>query len=51
MLDRPNPIRADRVEGNILDPKFASLVGQYPGRAALRPHAGELMRFLVGGRS
>ena len=30
VLDRPDPIRADRFEGNILDPQFASLVGQYP---------------------
>jgi len=29
ILDRPNPIRADRFEGNILDLKFRSLVGQY----------------------
>ena len=30
VLDRPDPIRADRYEGNILDPKFASFVGQFP---------------------
>ena len=29
ILDRPNPIRADRFEGNILDLKFRSLVGQH----------------------
>jgi uncharacterized protein YbbC (DUF1343 family) len=48
VLDRPNPIRADRVEGNILDSAFASLVGQH--RVALRYGltVGELMRFLVG---
>src|SRR4051812_21311167 len=28
ILDRPDPIRADRYEGNILDPKFSSLVGE-----------------------
>src|ERR1043166_5539638 len=27
VLDRPDPIRADRIEGNILDPRFASLDG------------------------
>ena len=48
VLDRPDPIRADRFEGNILDTKFASLVGQHPVvlRYGLTP--GELMRFLVG---
>ena len=30
VLDRPNPIRDDRVEGNILDPKFTSGVGLFP---------------------
>lgn len=48
VLDRPDPIRADRYEGNLLDPKFASLVGQYPVvlRYGLTP--GELLRFLAG---
>jgi uncharacterized protein YbbC (DUF1343 family) len=48
VLDRPDPIRADRYEGNILDPKFASLVGQYPVvlRYGLTP--GELLRYLAG---
>jgi uncharacterized protein YbbC (DUF1343 family) len=30
VLDRPNPLGGDRVEGNILDLKFRSFVGQYP---------------------
>src|SRR5512145_3205172 len=30
VLDRPNPIRGDVVQGNILDPAFASFVGRYP---------------------
>lgn len=48
VLDRPDPIRADRIEGNILDTAFASLVGQH--RVALRYGltVGELLRFLVG---
>ena len=48
ILDRPDPIRADRYEGNLLDPTFASLVGQYPVvlRYGLTP--GELLRFLAG---
>jgi uncharacterized protein YbbC (DUF1343 family) len=50
VLDRPDPIRADRYEGNLLDPAFASLVGQYPVvlRYGLTP--GELLRFLAGTR-
>ena len=30
VLDRPNPIGGERVQGNVLDPKFASFVGMYP---------------------
>jgi uncharacterized protein YbbC (DUF1343 family) len=48
VLDRPDPIRADRVEGNILDPAFASLVGQYPVALRYGLTPGELLRFLAG---
>ncbi|MGA2261890.1 MAG: DUF1343 domain-containing protein [Acidobacteriota bacterium] len=30
VLDRPNPINGDQVEGNLLNPKFSSFVGLYP---------------------
>lgn len=50
VLDRPDPIRADRIEGNILDPKFASLVGQFPVALRYGLTPGELMRFLAGTR-
>ncbi len=30
VLDRPNPLGGDRVEGNVLDPRFGSFVGLYP---------------------
>lgn len=30
VLDRPNPIGGAHVEGNVLDPQFASFVGMYP---------------------
>jgi uncharacterized protein YbbC (DUF1343 family) len=30
VLDRPNPIGGAHVEGNLLDPQFASFVGMYP---------------------
>ncbi|MEX0936161.1 MAG: DUF1343 domain-containing protein [Gemmatimonadota bacterium] len=30
VLDRPNPIGGRQVQGNVLDPEFASFVGRYP---------------------
>ncbi len=30
VLDRPNPLNGNRVEGNVLDLRFRSFVGQYP---------------------
>lgn len=50
VLDRPNPIRADRFEGNILDPAFVSFVGQYPVALRYGLTMGEMMRYLVGTR-
>jgi uncharacterized protein YbbC (DUF1343 family) len=48
VLDRPDPVRADRVEGGLARPQFASFVGLHPVpiRYGLTP--GELLRFLVG---
>jgi len=48
VLDRPDPIRADRVDGVVLDTAFASFVGQFAvtNRYGMTP--GELLRFLVG---
>ncbi len=48
VLDRPNPIRDDRIEGNILDPKFSSGVGLFPVSLRYGMTPGELLRFLVG---
>lgn len=48
VLDRPNPIRADRVEGGILENEFRSFVGQYDVALRYGLTPGELMRFLVG---
>jgi uncharacterized protein YbbC (DUF1343 family) len=48
VLDRPNPVRADRVEGNILDTAYASFVGQYPVALRYGLTPGELLRYLVG---
>jgi uncharacterized protein YbbC (DUF1343 family) len=30
VLDRPNPINGNQIEGNLLDPQFSSFVGLYP---------------------
>jgi uncharacterized protein YbbC (DUF1343 family) len=48
VLDRPNPIRGDVVQGNVLDPEFASFIGMFavPMRHGMTP--GELARFYVG---
>jgi uncharacterized protein YbbC (DUF1343 family) len=48
VLDRPNPVRGDRVEGGILDAQFRSFVGQFPVALRYGLTAGELIRYLVG---
>jgi uncharacterized protein YbbC (DUF1343 family) len=48
VLDRPNPVRGDRVEGGVLDPQFRSFVGQYPVALRYGLTPGELLRYLVG---
>jgi uncharacterized protein YbbC (DUF1343 family) len=47
VLDRPDPIRADRVEGGVLDPKFRSFVGAYPVAQRFGLTIGELARHLI----
>jgi uncharacterized protein YbbC (DUF1343 family) len=42
VLDRPNPIGGEIVEGALLDPKFASFVGMYPIPARHGLTVGEL---------
>ena len=48
VLDRPNPIGGVEVQGNVLDPEFASFVGMYPipMRHGMTP--GELARLFRG---
>ena len=48
VLDRPNPIGGVEVQGNVLDPVFASFVGMYPipMRHGMTP--GELARLFRG---
>ncbi|MBI4521743.1 MAG: DUF1343 domain-containing protein [Gemmatimonadetes bacterium] len=44
VLDRPNPLGGDHVQGNVLDPQFASFVGMYPIPMRHGMTAGELAR-------
>jgi uncharacterized protein YbbC (DUF1343 family) len=48
VLDRPNPIRADIVEGGLIERRYRSLTGLHdvPLRYGLTP--GELARYLIG---
>ncbi len=48
VLDRPDPIRADRVEGNILELPFVSGVGRFPVALRYGLTAGELISYLIG---
>ena len=48
VLDRPNPIRGDRIEGGVLEPEFRSFTGQYPVALRYGLTPGELLRYLVG---
>jgi uncharacterized protein YbbC (DUF1343 family) len=47
VLDRPNPIDGVHVEGNVVDPRFASFVGEYPLANRHGMTLGELCRFFV----
>ncbi len=46
VLDRPNPIGGVKVQGNVLDPAFASFVGLYPVPMRHGMTPGELARLL-----
>lgn len=45
VLDRPNPLGGELVDGNILDPKFASGIGRYPIAYVYGMTPGELAMF------
>lgn len=47
VLDRPNPIDGVHVEGNVVDPRFSSFVGEYPLANRHGLTLGELCRFFV----
>lgn len=48
VLDRPDPIRADRAEGGVLGLQYRSFVGQYDVALRYGLTPGELLRYLVG---
>ena len=48
VLDRPNPITGTRVEGNILDPDYATFVGLHPIPVVHGMTVGELARLING---
>ncbi|HEX7938251.1 MAG TPA: DUF1343 domain-containing protein [Gemmatimonadaceae bacterium] len=48
VLDRPDPIRGDRVEGGVLENAHRSFVGEYDVALRYGMTPGELLRFLAG---
>ena len=48
VLDRPNPVRGDIVQGNLLKPGYETFVGMYPVPMRHGMTAGELARLYVG---
>jgi uncharacterized protein YbbC (DUF1343 family) len=50
VLDRPNPLNGNAIEGNLLDPAFASFVGVHPIPIRHGMTAGELARLIAAER-
>lgn len=48
VLDRPNPIGGELVEGNLLEPEFATFVGLYPIPVRHGMTSGELAKMFSG---
>jgi uncharacterized protein YbbC (DUF1343 family) len=48
VLDRPDPIRADRVDGGVSEAGFSTLVGAHPVAMRYGLTPGELLRYLAG---
>ena len=48
VLDRPNPIDGEHVQGNVLDTAYATFVGLYPVPMRHGMTAGEIARFVNG---
>jgi len=48
VLDRPNPLTGERIEGAMLEPKFKSFIGEYPIPYVYGMTAGELAQMING---
>ncbi|MCX6121669.1 MAG: DUF1343 domain-containing protein [Ignavibacteriales bacterium] len=48
VLDRPNPLTGERVEGPMLEPKFKSFIGEYPIPYVYGMTTGELAQMING---
>lgn len=48
VLDRPDPLGGEQVEGGVLDTAYRSFVGEYPVALRYGLTPGELLRYLVG---
>lgn len=48
VLDRPNPIRSDRVGGDLIEPRYRTITGLFPVPVRYGLTPGELARWLVG---
>ena len=48
VLDRPNPLGGERVEGRVLDPQFRSFVGYLPIPYVHGMTVGELAKMIIG---
>ncbi len=48
VLDRPNPLGGNAVQGNILDPEYTTFVGLYPVPMRHGMTVGELARMYIG---
>lgn len=48
VLDRPNPIGGEKIEGNIVEDNFRSFIGQFPIPYVYGLTCGELAKLLVG---
>ncbi|MEX2325694.1 MAG: DUF1343 domain-containing protein, partial [Gemmatimonadaceae bacterium] len=48
VLDRPNPIRADVIEGGVLEPRYKSFTGLHPVALRYGLTPAEMVRYLIG---
>ncbi len=48
VLDRPNPIRGDVIQGGVLEPRYKSFTGLHPVALRYGLTPGEMTRYLIG---